>query len=789
MRRLVIAAICGAVCATAAWAEQTPEVVVTATPLRGTESNAAATAADFARVASPSVLDALQLRIPGAALSDVQGSPFSQTFEFRGFEASPVSGAPQGLAVYLGGVRLNEAFGDSVNWDLIPEVAVERADLVTSSPTFGLNAIGGAVALTGKTGETWTGRELTVRAGSFGRGEGALQLGGKRGAFDYYIAAEGAREDGWRQRSGSSVARLYGDLGWSRDRLAIRLTTAAASSDIGAVGPTPVDLLATDRTSVFTSPQKTRNSDALATLNLNYRGGGGWDLTGEVHVRRFVQHRVDGNDGDFEGCSRSRTNPLFNTLCMQDDAFPAAIRPPAAAFQVLDQSGAPIPCPPLVPGQTRPCNGVAYGTLDRSRASGHTVGLSAQFSRGGVLFGRRSAFVIGAALDYSRFAFASDSELGVIEPDLSVETVGSIPGVGFAIHTAGLIGYAPVSLSGRRTDVGLYVADTFELTRRLTLTASARLNSIRISAQDLAADSPELNGAHRFTRVDPQIGWNYRLVRGVSLFASYAEANRSPTPLELACSDPQKPCLLENALVSDPPLKQVVAHTVEAGLKGDQRALGGRFSYSLALFNTDLDDDILPLASAIQGRGYYTNVPGTRRRGGDAMLRFEHPRWSAYAGYSHVDATYRFSGVLASPNSPTADSNGNIAIRSGDRIGGTPADRFKFGGELRAAGSVTLGADVIAVGPQRFVGDENGSNARLRGYRRLDLRGEWRLSRKFALQAQLLNALGERYATYGTYFNADGVVDAGSGLPASADPRTLTPAPPRAFRIGVTARW
>ncbi len=30
-------------------------------------------------------------------------------------------GTPQGLAVYQNGVRINEVFGDTVNWDLIPE--------------------------------------------------------------------------------------------------------------------------------------------------------------------------------------------------------------------------------------------------------------------------------------------------------------------------------------------------------------------------------------------------------------------------------------------------------------------------------------------------------------------------------------------------------------------------------------------------------------------------------------------------------------------------------------------
>ena len=760
------------------------EVTVVATPLRpATTKRPVVTADDFARIASPSVLDALEQRVAGASLSDVQGSPFSQGFDFRGFQASPVVGAAQGLAVYLSGMRLNEAFGDSVNWDLIPEAAIARADVETSAPAFGLNAIGGAVALTAKSGETWQGREATLRAGSFGRREGALQLGGLSDGFSYYLAADGAREDGWRQRSPASLARTYGDIGWRRGALDLHLVAGAATSSLGVVGPTPVDLLALDRTAVFTSPQNSRNTDGFVGVNARYHGASGWDISAEAHARRFVQHHVDGNNGDFEGCSRTRTNPLYNTLCMQDDAFPSAIRPAAAAFQVLNQNGAPIPCPPLVSGQTKPCNGIPYGATDRSRTTGDTVGLSGELTRRDPLFGRRNLLVLGAAVDYSRFDYASSSELGYIAPDLVVGPNAAIPGLGSIIHTAGLIGYAPVSLSGRRTDAGIYAVDTLTLTERLALTASARLNSIRISTQDDGGGSPELNGSHRFSRVNPALTLSYRLEGGLRLYGTYSEANRAPTPLELGCSDPLKPCLLENALVADPPLKQVTARTIEAGLKGERKIGTGRLNYSLVAFDTELRDDIIPLASAIQGRGYYTNVPGTRRRGLDASLGYERGPISLFAGFAHVDASYRFSGRLASPNSPAADAGGDILIRQGDRIGGIPADRWKLGADYKLIPALDIGMTVVGQGPHRLVGDENGSDARLAGFTRIDLRAEWRISRQISLEARALNVGDAHYATYGAYFDPGGVSDVGSRLPSSAGPRTVTPAAPRAFRL------
>ena len=84
-----------------------------------------------------------------------------------------------------------------------------------------------------------------------------------------------------------------------------------------------------------------------------------------------------------------------------------------------------------------------------------------------------------------------------------------------------------------------------------------------------------------------------------------SEANRIPTPLELGCSNPQKPCLLEGFLVSDPPLQQVVAKTVEAGFRGSINAGSGRGDWKLGLFHTDSQNDIIQVASALQGRGVF----------------------------------------------------------------------------------------------------------------------------------------------------------------------------------------
>ena len=77
-----------------------------------------------------------------------------------------------------------------------------------------------------------------------------------------------------------------------------------------------------------------------------------------------------------------------------------------------------------------------------------------------------------------------------------------------------------------------------------------------------------LNGNHTYTHFNPMVGATYKLTPNLTFYGDFAVANRAPTPLELACADPVRPCLIDNALVGDPNLQQVVSYTFEGGLRG-----------------------------------------------------------------------------------------------------------------------------------------------------------------------------------------------------------------------------
>ena len=739
------------------------------------------TAEDFSRVYSPNVVETLMQRIPGVVTTDVQGNDFFQDLRYRGFAASPLQGTPQGLAVYMQGVRVNEAFGDTVNWDLIPTIAIGRADVWTNNPAFGLNALGGAVSFQMKDGFTYQGLEFDTSGGFYGRVGGSLQYGVRNGEWGLYLAAQGFKDDGWRYKSPSRLARFYGDLGWKGTDAEVHLVTSVADNFFGVVGPTPLELLNNDYRAIFTWPQTTKNQAQLLALNGRYSVTDHWTVQSNLYYRKFQQAHVDGNGADIERCSGVATNPLFNTLCLDDDGFATQ---PKANFQILNSNNQPINCPP---GTGNTCARTPWATIDRTFTNALTAGGTLQATNDDKIFGHDNYFTIGGSIDRSKISFNANSELGYIFPDLFVGPNAAAPGTGQIIHTAANLGFSPVDLGAWNTYYGLYGNETFDVTTRLSVSAGARYNVARITMTDLLGTSPDLNGNYTFSRLNPVVGFTYKILPElVTFYAGYSEANRAPTPLELGCSNPAKPCLLEGFLVSDPPLQQVVARTREAGLRGDAKVNGGRVEWKLGLFRTDSQNDIINVASIIQGRGVFQNVPGTRRQGLEAGAQYRSAQWLVYANYAYVDATYQFTGTLASPNNPSADADGNVFVTPGKQIPGIPQHQIKSGVDYAVTSALKLGTDVIWVGSQWYVSDQANQNVKLADYWVANLHASYQLTKELQVYGLVNNLFNRKFATYGTYFAPQSIANAIPNAPT--DHRTITPAQPLAIYVGLRAK-
>ena len=294
--------------------------VVATTPLSGTGVDvdklpAGVTIIDSSQIEqtrSPSVVKALAQQTPSVTINEVAGNPFQPDVAFRGFDASPVSGTPQGLAVYQNGVRINEAFGDIVNWDLIPTAAVRSIDVISNNPAFGLNALGGALSVQMKDGFGFQGTTIDVMGGSYGRLQSSLQWGKQVGDYAVYGALEAVRDNGYRNSSPSLIRRFYGDVGYKGDSSELHLNIGAADNAFGATATAPIELLDQSWSSVYTTPQTSHNQvgyvNATATVNATPT----WTLQGAAHLRVFNQATVDGNSTDAAPCVVDPTLLCFN---------------------------------------------------------------------------------------------------------------------------------------------------------------------------------------------------------------------------------------------------------------------------------------------------------------------------------------------------------------------------------------------------------------------------------------------------------------------------------------------
>jgi len=247
------------------------------------------------RVGSPNIADALQQQVPAIINNEVAGNPFQPDVQFRGFVASPVAGTPQGLAVYQNGVRINEAFSDTVNWDLIPTAAIRSVTVVTNNPAFGLNALGGAVNVRMKDGFNYSGAAIDLMGGSFGRIQTSAQWGKQVDNFAVYGALEGLHDSGFRNFSASNVRRFYGDVGYRNDSSEFHLNLGVANNNFGAAATVPVELLQQYYGATYTTPQTSTNRVGYINLTGKVEATPTWTIDGSAHARVFDHKTVDGN--------------------------------------------------------------------------------------------------------------------------------------------------------------------------------------------------------------------------------------------------------------------------------------------------------------------------------------------------------------------------------------------------------------------------------------------------------------------------------------------------------------
>ncbi|MGQ0457092.1 MAG: TonB-dependent receptor [Hyphomicrobium sp.] len=757
------------------------DAATAATPLPTVPSaTTTVTDTDLDREGTMQIQQALQQQVPGIIISDAAGNPLRAEVSYRGFDASPVSGRSQGLAVYQNGVRINEAFGDTVQWDVIPTNAIASTSVVSNNPSFGLNAVGGAVSILMKDGFSYEGGEIDVMAGSFGRAQVGVQAGGSVGNAGIYVAAEGIKDDGFRDFSDSEVKRFYGDIGLKGSMAEVHFSLTAAKNEFGASAAAPIELLERDYSNTFTTPQTTNLEVLMPTLSASVKATETLTIAGVGYYRSYKNSVLDGNVTELEECA---ADP--DTFCVEGSTNP--IRDAAAPGVILDADDFDEP----------------LGTLDRLNTDSDSYGAAFEGQERAQLFSRPNLFIAGVSYDHGRSKYTTSSELGQIGDKYVVTGSGVIltDNDGDPLTdddgdptTEDTNEVGPRDLNSKNTYWGLYFSNALDVTDELTVTVGGRYNHATIKLEDNTGLFPDLNATNKYDRFNPIVGANYKLTPGLSVYGGYSESNRAPTPAELGCAEPEAPCLVEGFLTDDPPLDQVVGRTAEVGLRGQGgNNWGDRFTWSAGLFRTLASDDILPITDT-GGRVFFINAGDTLRQGVELAATYSTRRWSTYATYAFVDAT-----LDTCDN--TEDPGGECAFLSaGDRLPGIPRHRFKAGFEYWLTPKWKFGADLVAASNQPFYENEVSAELEedgedvvktLAGYTRVDLHTSYDITDNIQVYGLVKNLFDQRYGLYGTYFEADEVsdVDISLGGPGFTDPRSISPSMPFAAYGGVKVKF
>ena len=717
-----------------------------------------------------SLADYLNNNFSGVNVSESADNPFQLDINYHGFTASPLLGTPEGLSVYVDGVRVNESFGDTLNWDLIPQSAISTVTLMPgSNPVFGLNTLGGALSVKTKSGHDNAGTQIEAYGGSFGRRAFEGETGGEFGNFDYFLTGNYFDETGWRDNSPSRVYQGFGKVGWQNDKTDIDLSYTYADTSLYGNGAVPASMLDFRREASYT-PDFTANLLSFVNLTGTQFLTDKLLLSGNVYYRHLVTGAINGNIND---------------------------------SYLGDHAGPPIDCTDS-PASRADLTYCAPGQNATSRLLQRTKGFGLQLTDSQDVLGWTNQAIVGLDYDNSDDTFSEAYQFGQLTPNrllIYEETPFNDATV--------------ISLTGSNKIYGAYLTDTLSPGKLLHFTLSVRYNrntetldgySVDTNIGDIGAgfDQPRpLAGDHTFSRVNPAFGFTATPTDSLTFYANYNEASRAPTVIELGCANPAAPCGLPNDFASDPDLRQVVARTVELGVRGnlpDQRLV-----WSADVFHTVNSNDIQFVATAANA-GYFDNVGNTRRQGLDLSLGGKEGGLNWHLTYSFVDATYQSNFEVSAESNSTAGANGNILVRPGDRIPLIPKHTGRLVLDYEFNQAWDIGGNVIAASGSYLHGDENNANqiggtngagayvsgsGWIPGYTVVNLQSTYHMTKRAEIFARLNNLFDKEYSTAGfltsSSFNPNGTFIANPNNRPNEN--AVSPAAPRAIWVGMRVRW
>ena len=682
----------------------------------------------------------------GVNVNDIQGSPYQSDVTYRGFRASATLGASQGLSVYLDGVRVNEPFGDVVNWDMFPEIAFDNVTLVPgSNPIYGLNTLGGALAFTTKSGLTTQGNELGLSLGSFGRTKIDLTHGSKSDdGWHRFIAGSAFSEQGWRDESAGSLQNLFVKVGRTQNDNNWDLSFLSGNSKLMGNGLTPstnyggvqdptsagvAGLYERNRKAVYSYPDETKNTTNLLTFNFQRVLDANTELAATAYVRRSTQNRIGGDVecADVTGGTATDCND-FDTPLYEID-----------------------------------------GLIRRSTTSQTSYGVATNLTK--ILDAHQ--VTVGAALDKSKSTYSATEQSCTL--DAVTRNISTSDCAAAAYNTA--------AVTGNTTAVGIYLADTYTLSPATHVTFAGRYNRSTVSntltdyydtdiADGYGTGVVAPKESFTFKKFNPSLGMVHKLSDSMTVFGNVGQSNRVPTVIELGCADSTNPCQLPTGLQADPELKQVVSQTIEVGMRWKNER---NYALAVSAYSTNNKNDILFTPIASGGMGYFANFSKTRYQGVDLSASKSWGVWSFRTQYSFLYSTYQDTASLMS-------GNRNMSVTPGTRMAGLPMNTLKLHLDWQASEKLSLGASTVSTSKRITQGNEDGligldnetvaADASTKGYTLLNLSATYKAEKGLEFFGKINNALNKRYETYGLMAANNFALD-GSTLNGTAGEQTI----------------
>ncbi len=649
------------------------------------------TGSQLNKLKSPDLSGALNQTVSSVNLNNSQGNPFQADANFRGFTASPVLGTPQGISVFVDGVRANEALGDTVNWDLIPPSSIAHMEVIPgSNPLFGLNTLGGALTVTTKSGFEFPGTSVQAYRGSYDRRGAVLETGGHGENIDYYVNGNVFDERGWADHNPSHVKELFAKTGYQDKVTDIDLSFNWASNRLEGSQTLPVSFL-DDLNASYTWPDIQTDRFAFVNLKASHFLSDAWLLSSDLFYRKL-------------------STDIFNSNV--DNNFD--------------------PTQPVGAGNMPAQNVVNH--IDERRQ-----GASFELTSLGPALGHKNNATLGASAERGTVDFTQLDQAAPFASDRS--TFSGAP-FGLATRLAATNDYA-----------GLYATDTLAIDSKLSATFSGRYNHARIALQDRTGTA--LDGEHTFGRFNPAAGLTFNPVRDLTAYLSYNEGMRVPTAVELTCADRNAPCSLPNAFASDPALKPVVSRTVEAGARGKigdsttwsaavfrtrldddiQFISAGGGAISAGFFQNvgrtlrqGLETGLQTRSGPLELALHYSFIDATFR----TPLVINSPSNSTAAPISCPTCT-------------------DIQVVPGDRLPGVPRQILKLRLQYAPSDRFEAGFNVIAQSSTYARGDENNldRNGPLPGFAVVSVDARFDLTPAWELSGRIGNLLNRHYSTFG----------------------------------------